>query len=386
MTRVGFVVHGGGGWLGGRNYLRNLLTAIYNLPGRTIEPVILTPPGGQDQTSDLPPFEVFSSSAFALDRKSDFLRKALTAVFRRNVVVEKVLRKYRISVLSHSGHLGPRASIATIGWVPDFQSMHLPQFQKDRAAKADRERRVLRICANSTKVVVSSECVRKDLAEFAPQFAGKAELLRFVAAPFAREPVTSFPELMQKYQIEEPFFLLPNQFWAHKNHRTVISALKVLRDRGQRATVLATGATQDHRTPEYFGSLMEYAKECNVLEDFRVLGVVPYEDLAGLMKWTVSLINPSLFEGWSTSVEEAKTAGKAIVLSDIPVHREQNPERGIFFSPLDAEQLADALVLAKERFDKTLDLAYQERAFEEFPRRQREFACEYQRIVESISA
>jgi len=382
--RVGIVVHGGGGWLGGRNYIRNLLTAVYNLPGRQIEPVILTTPTGHDQVSDLPPFQVIRSAAFNLDRTSEFARRALTAVFRRNVAVERVLREHKISVLSHSGHLGPRASIAAIGWIPDFQSMHMPEFQTERA-RADRERRLLRICSNCTKVIVSSESVRNDLIKFAPRYSSRAEVLRFVAAPFAREPVTPFPELIEKYEIDRPFFLLPNQFWAHKNHRTVIGALKVLKEKGRQITVLATGATQDHRNPGHFNSTMEYAKECGVLQDFRVLGLVPYADLAGLMKWTVALINPSLFEGWSTSVEEAKTAGKAIVLSDISVHREQNPERGIFFAPMDAEQLADALLLAQSRFDKAADLEFQERAFEQFPRRQQEFACEYQRIDQSVS-
>ena len=52
------------------------------------------------------------------------------------------------------------------------------------------------------------------------------------------------------------------------------------------------------------------------------------------------MINPSLFEGWSTSVEEAKSLDKRILLSNIPVHREQAPARGIYFDPQDAADLA----------------------------------------------
>ena len=70
---------------------------------------------------------------------------------------------------------------------------------------------------------------------------------------------------------------------------------------------------------------------------FRPLGVVPYRDMLGLMRHAVAVINPSLFEGWSTSVEEAKSMGKAVVLSDIPVHREQAPGRGLFFDPRDPD-------------------------------------------------
>ena len=36
------------------------------------------------------------------------------------------------------------------------------------------------------------------------------------------------------------------------------------------------------------------------------LGKVPYSDLINLINQSKALINPSLFEGWSTSIEEAK--------------------------------------------------------------------------------
>jgi glycosyltransferase involved in cell wall biosynthesis len=383
--RVGIVVHGGDGWLGGRNYIRNLLTAVYNLPQREIDVVVLTTPESDDQISDLPPFEVVRSKLLTLKPMTEYARKAVTALLGRNLPMERLLRRHKISVLSHSGHLGSRASVPTVGWIPDFQHMHLPEFQKD-AERAKRERRLMNICANCTRLVLSSECVRSDLKQFAPQYFGKAEILRFVAAPFAREPITSFGDLSRKYQIDGPFFLLPNQFWAHKNHKTVITALKLLRQQGKGITVIATGSTRDHRNPGFFDSLIAYAHECGVSEDFRVLGIVPYPDLAGLMRSAVALVNPSLFEGWSTSVEEAKTAGKAIVLSDIPVHREQNPERGIFFSALDAERLAAAMLIAQSQFDPESDMESQERAFADFPRRQQQFAREYQRIITSIAA
>lgn len=381
--RVGIVVHGGVGWLGGRNYIRNLLTAVYNLPQRKIDVVILTTPESDEQLADLPPFDVVRSKLLTLKPLPEYLRKATTAILGRNFAMERLLHRNRISVLSHSGYLGTRASIPTLGWIPDFQHMHLPEFQSDKE-RAQRERRLMNICAKCTRVVLSSESVRSDLKQFAPRYFHKAEVLRFVAAPFARQPITSLEELSRKYQIDGPFFLLPNQFWAHKNHRTVITALKLLRERGQQITVLATGSTRDHRNPEFFDSLMAYAGECGVTGNFRVLGIVPYPDLAGLIRSAVALVNPSLFEGWSTSVEEAKTAGKAIVLSDIPVHREQDPERGFFFSPLDADSLANALMLAQSQFDSQSDLESQERAFSDFPRRQHQFAQEYQRIITSM--
>ena len=61
------------------------------------------------------------------------------------------------------------------------------------------------------------------------------------------------------------------------------------------------------------------------------------------MRNCISIINPSLFEGWSSTVEEAKSLGKNTILSDLNVHREQNPSGAIYFDPHNPEDLAEIL-------------------------------------------
>ena len=56
-----------------------------------------------------------------------------------------------------------------------------------------------------------------------------------------------------------------------------------------------------------------------------------------------ALINPSRFEGWSTTVEEAKSFGVPMILSDIDVHREQTGGVARYFGTDDPEALANHL-------------------------------------------
>ena len=119
---------------------------------------------------------------------------------------------------------------------------------------------------------------------------------------------------------------------------------------------------------------MKYARECDVLDRFRVLGVIPFDDLSGLMLHGVALINPSHFEGWSTSVEESKSLGKRILLSDIPVHREQSPPFGVYFAPDDAEGLAQCLWNTLQQFDPQSEFRMREDAQMGLIARQLEFA------------
>ncbi len=61
------------------------------------------------------------------------------------------------------------------------------------------------------------------------------------------------------------------------------------------------------------------------------------------MRACTALINPSLSEGWSTTVEEAKSLGVPMLLSDLRVHREQAGDCAYYFDPEAAGQLASLM-------------------------------------------
>ncbi|MDX2221374.1 MAG: glycosyltransferase, partial [Rhodospirillaceae bacterium] len=75
------------------------------------------------------------------------------------------------------------------------------------------------------------------------------------------------------------------------------------------------------------------------------LGLVSSADLLDLFRHAAAVVQPSLFEGWSTVVEDAKAVGRPIFLTDLAVHREQSmaPNPFYFFPPGDATALADLI-------------------------------------------
>ena len=108
---------------------------------------------------------------------------------------------------------------------------------------------------------------------------------------------------------------------------------------------------------------------------------MPYSDVIALMRYSVAVINPSLFEGWSTTVEEAKSLGKSILLSDIPVHREQSPVRGHFFKANSAEQLAEEMMNTLVKFDPFVEEIIILENKSHLDERKRNFAKNYEDIV-----
>ena len=383
--RVGFVLNfTGHGWLGGVSYFRNLFGALRELPSPCVEPVVITR-CDTDATSlaEFQPVEVLRTRMVELEQPAWKLRRALQRYVGRDWLFERFLRAHGIALLSHSGYLGRRCPLPAMSWIPDLQERHLPNLFNP-AEHAARARMLQESCLHSTAIVLSSNAALRDLSEMHPGCAERAHVLQFVSAVPALESVTPLAELEQRYGFTGPFVHLPNQFWAHKNHGLVIEALRLLRARGQAALVLATGNTEDHRQPAYFRTLMAQVEEAGMSECFRVLGVIPYRDLMGLMAASTAVLNPSLSEGWSTTVEEAKTFGKRVVLSDIPVHREQAPARAIFIDPHDAADLAAALATVVREHDAAAELPLMEAAHAGLRARRAQFARRYETIVSGL--
>lgn len=378
QTNVAFLAADPGvGWLGGVNYIRNLLSAVRDEPVGIVPVAFVS--ARQDASVPLEGIKRVPTRLFDT-RVARRARRTIIKVTGRDLLLERLLRKNGIEVLSHSGLIGRRSSVPTLNWIPDLQHRRLPDFFS-RLEVENRDRSFEQMCTRSTLIIASSECARKDLEEFFPSAVGKVRVLRFVALSAHAARATAPTTLSTRYGSAGRYFLVPNQFWVHKNHAVIFRALAVLKRRGRPVRVLATGHASDYRHPEFFAKLMEQRAELGIEEQFSCLGVVPYDDLVGLARGAVALINPSLFEGWSTSVEEAKALGKKILLSDIAVHREQAPARGEFFGSDDAEALANLMWAAWQAFDPEEETKAAARAARETIERRRQFADTYSRIV-----
>jgi glycosyltransferase involved in cell wall biosynthesis len=229
-----------------------------------------------------------------------------------------------------------------VAWFTDFQHRRLPQLFSS-AARWRREGGFRLQIASGRFVMLSSESALRDCKVFYPAVAGRASVVRFASRPPAELLTQNPAEVTALYELPERFFYLPNQFWRHKNHKVVLDALSILKDRGIDIVIAASGAKDDPREPDYFDSVMRQVAERNLSRNFRYLGMIPSSHVFALLRVSVALINPSRFEGWSTTVEEAKSFGVPMILSDLDVHREQTAGKASYFGTDNPSALADHL-------------------------------------------
>jgi glycosyltransferase involved in cell wall biosynthesis len=235
------------------------------------------------------------------------------------------------------------------------------------------------------QIMLSSNDSRKDCEHFYPRSKGRTSVVRFAVQPPVAIDYSEACAIAETYGLPEHFFYLPNQFWKHKNHRTVIEALHLLKQQGKDVVVAASGQPVDSRHPEHFLELQDLVGSYGLTENFRFVGMVPRDHVFALMRASTALINPSLFEGWSTTVEEAKSLGVPLLLSKLGVHVEQAEGFASFFDAEDPSQLASLLAaqvpLPLERRRQMADAA-----MAESKRRVRQYALDFSDTIERAVA
>ena len=326
---VGLVALGGAGWMGGSNYVRGLAAAIRATSLETrvsfICPKSLLPDWRDDE------------AVIAVKTQRTWRARLFDPTPRLPKAIVRAGIEFLYPVTYASDFLfdSQLRACAWAGWIPDFQHRYLPEFftKKDIAW---REERIALLAEKATTVVLSSESAADDFRKFFPTHAAKARVFTF-----ATPPLELRDEDLDLDDAPPRFLLVCNQFWKHKNHGVILDALCILHARNVRPIVLCTGQLVDHRDPAYADTIHTALETDGLGEQVKLLGLIPREQQVGLMRRALAIIQPSLFEGWSTIVEDARTLGRPCLLSSIAVQREQNPPGARFFDPHSPEALAD---------------------------------------------
>lgn len=342
--RVAFTLIGGRSWMGGLNYQVNLLSALVAYQAQTVTPILFL---GNDIDNDL--LDKFSSidglkivQSPEFNAQHKFKSLLMSLLVGRDSSALNIFRRHNIDIAFEAANFyGWRFPIKTIAWIPDLQHQRLRHYFSFFAFWKREIGFRMQVYSNR-EIMLSSEDAKNDFQRFYRISPSKLHVVRFAVPVHAI--AYDLTSLLARYELPEYFFYLPNQFWRHKNHECVIRALALANQKGYAITVAVSGNPKDPRDPNYFPDLVTLAERLGVSNQFKILGLIPYEDVQALMRSCVAMINPSHFEGWSTTVEEAKALGVNMLLSNINVHREQARALAQYFDVDDYDALATLLM------------------------------------------
>ena len=350
--RIGLIMQGGRGWVGGIEYIKNIILALGSLPTevRSTFELCLICSQSLDSTlyNQVRPhlnniyYQEVELAPLTLQNRIRW--KIIRTLFKQhNLRFESFLVKQNFDfVYPYFSQSVGHKSYRSAEWIADFQHKHLPQFFDKQEIKW-RDQLFTLIACHASTVVLSSKTAKSDLQQFFPEAVHKSKVLSFKASPDHKWYEANPLQTQQEYSLPDRFFLVSNQFWQHKNHLVLFKALKLLSEKSIHPLIICTGYIYDFRQPDYSDTILQTIHKFGIAQQIYLLGLIPRFDQIQLMRRSLAVIQPSLFEGWSTVVEDARTLGKKIILSDISVHLEQNPPNSIFFECNSPESLVSLL-------------------------------------------
>lgn len=349
--KVGIIYSYDENWIGGTYYYQNLIQSLNLLPdSRKPHLVILS--NNVDSFVSIRslnyPFITYKELNNTLSFFEECRNKIIKRLFPKRAIPKKKIN-FGIDVLFHPSEIQIPNSIKNhLYWIPDFQEVYLPHLFSDDYLDF-RKKTQQKLLSDDKHILFSSNDACYDFEKLYPLAKAKKYVVNFsVFHPSFFH--LNIDEIKYKYQLEDvPYFFSPNQFWKHKNHIVVLKAVKKIKEKyNSDIQVLFSGKESDSRNPTYFDEIKQFVLENNLERNIKFLGFIDRGEQLCFMKNALAVIQPSLFEGWSSVVEDAKAMNQNLIVSSLNVHKEQLENLGYYFDPNDENELMSQILLFLE--------------------------------------
>lgn len=273
---------------------------------------------------------IYAAQAPAPDLPADSLAPISYPLYGRSMALwdwRLMLRIQSDELLWSPGNIGPpiRNHVATIH---DLSPLRNPEWFSGGFVL--KYRTLLPMVARKSPLVITgAETVKDELCERWPFLEGKVHAIHHGVSQGIQESANHpLPEaLIEKTQ--GPYYVALGSIDPRKNLNYLLEAWSEFQSTPRPERLLIVGGS----STAFRQAKLTIPPNCDLL------GYVPDEQVAPLLKGARGLISPSLYEGFNLPPLEALSLGTPILLSDIPVHREVFGEWAHFFSLEDRSSL-----------------------------------------------
>lgn len=158
----------------------------------------------------------------------------------------------------------------------------------------------------------------------------------YVSRPGASDEAND-AAIVRNHGLEPGYLFYPAQFWSHKNHATILLAMRLLRDQGERHTLVLCGSDPGARTA--FEALVA---QYELGDSVRMLGFVPSAELGALYRSAKALVMATYFGPTNLPPLEAWAVGTAVIYPE--AFKAQAGDAAVLFDYDDPASLARAIV------------------------------------------
>jgi glycosyltransferase involved in cell wall biosynthesis len=220
-----------------------------------------------------------------------------------------------------------------------------------------RERFYASHLSRATYVITGTERGKFELERFYQLAPERIKILPFPTPNLAKAlagNLFSKDAFLEKYALPDPYFFYPAQFWPHKNHYTLLKALKMLVSQHHiDVSLVLTGS--DKGNASYVQQLVQ---DLDLSTRVHILGFVSRTDLACLYQYALGLVFPTHFGPDNLPPLEAFALGCPVIASQVPGATEQLGDAALLVDQRDANQMALAMKAVYENTTLRQDLIH----------------------------
>jgi len=217
-----------------------------------------------------------------------------------------------------------------------------PQFP-EVSAKGQRQKREYlykNITRSAYRMLVDAHAREEELFEYYNVPPDRIEIVPYLPPDYLQTNISKKDKekIKKKYSLPERFIFYPAQFWPHKNHRRLIKALKILKDKGIIIPLVLVGSKKG--VWGEYEKIIQLVKECEIENQIYFLGYVSNEEIGVLYSLALALVFPTFFGPTPIPILEGWRMGCPVLFSDIKGCRERSGNAILLCDPLDPYDIA----------------------------------------------
>lgn len=179
--------------------------------------------------------------------------------------------------------------------------------------------------------LVSYTKINSERLKVMPLFSGNA-----VSITLSKEEQN---QILSSYNLKSKhYFYYPAQFWAHKNHITLLNAFNIFLKEHTDYKLVFTGSNQGNL--QY---IKEKTQQFGLWKRVVFAGFVSQETVSTLYRNAASLVMPTLMGPTNMPLLEAMECNCPVICSDFPGHQEELADSAIYVNPMNPAEISSAM-------------------------------------------
>jgi len=141
-----------------------------------------------------------------------------------------------------------------------------------------------------------------------------------------------------RYHLPSKFIFYPAQFWEHKNHKGIVRAVNILKERCPDINVIFVGSKKNG-----YRSTYDMVQKLGLTKNIHFFGYVPDEDMSEFYRRAIGMIMPTFFGPTNIPPLEANALGCPVAVSNVYGMFEQLGDAALYFDPNDVNDIAEII-------------------------------------------